>query len=145
MRWAAPLVLCFLIAAPHLIIPFHRLCSATSAPLYTDSRWVVDAGGRRVKLACVNWAAHLEPMVAEGLGKQPLAAISGRIAAMGFNCVRLTWALFMLTNASLSSLTVVESLRRLGLAESAAGVEVNNPELARLTVVQAFQVRCSWG
>ncbi|CAA7404843.1 unnamed protein product [Spirodela intermedia] len=139
MGWAAPLVFCFVLAASHLIIPLHRLRSAASPPLYTDSRWLVDAGGRRVKLACVNWVAHMEPMVAEGLGKQPLAAISGQIAAMGFNCVRLTWALFMLTNDSLSSLTVVESLRRLGLAESAAGVEVNNPKLAHLSVVQAFQ------
>ena len=114
--------------------------SPVAAPLNVDSRWIVNADGQRVKLACVNWAAHLEPMVAEGLSKRPLAAVAAQIAAMGFNCVRLTWALFMLTDSSLACLTVVESLRRLGLLESAAGVEINNPKIASLTVVEAFQV-----
>ncbi|XP_073006507.1 glycosyl hydrolase 5 family protein-like [Typha latifolia] len=108
-------------------------------PLSTSSRWVVDASGRRVKLACANWAAHLEPAAAEGLGKQPLDAISKRIVSMGFNCVRLTWPLYLLTNDSLGSLTVRASLSRLGLFESVAGVRVNNPELLDLTLVQAFQ------
>ncbi|KAJ8465767.1 hypothetical protein OPV22_028319 [Ensete ventricosum] len=108
-------------------------------PLSTSSRWVVDDDGRRVKLACVNWAAHLEPAVAEGLSKQPLDAISKSVAAMGFNCVRLTWPLYLLTDSSFGSLTVRQSLERLGLAESAAGVRVNNPGLLDLTLVQAFQ------
>ncbi|WOL04167.1 hypothetical protein Cni_G12888 [Canna indica] len=108
-------------------------------PLSTNSRWIVDAAGRRVKLACANWAAHLEPAVAEGLGKQPLDAISKSVAAMGFNCVRLTWPLYLLTNSSFGSLTVRQSLELLGLAESAAGIRVNNPWLLDLTLVQAFQ------
>uniref|UniRef100_A0A0D3EEZ3 Glycoside hydrolase family 5 domain-containing protein n=1 Tax=Brassica oleracea var. oleracea TaxID=109376 RepID=A0A0D3EEZ3_BRAOL len=39
----------------------------TSYPLSTKSRWIVDERGQRVKLACVNWPAHLQPAVAEGL------------------------------------------------------------------------------
>ncbi|XP_042473115.1 glycosyl hydrolase 5 family protein-like isoform X2 [Zingiber officinale] len=108
-------------------------------PLSTSSRWVVDGAGRRVKLACANWAAHLEPAVAEGLSKQPLDAISRSVAAMGFNCVRLTWPLFLLTDPSLASLTVRRSLDGLGLFESTAGVRVNNPALLDLTLLQAFQ------
>ncbi|KAJ8645793.1 hypothetical protein MRB53_007541 [Persea americana] len=108
-------------------------------PLYTNSRWIVDEGGRRVKLACVNWSSHLEVMAAEGLNKQPLDAISKRIGTMGFNCVRLTWPLFMVTNSTLGSITFRKSLQNLGLAESIAGVQVNNPGLLDLPVLQVFQ------
>lgn len=100
---------------------------------------MVDEGGRRVKLACVNWASHLDVMIAEGLGKQPVDVISKRIASMGFNCVRLTWPLYMVTNTSLASLTARQSLQSFGLVESIAGVQVNNPSLIDLPVIQVFQ------
>ncbi|KAG6713861.1 hypothetical protein I3842_05G174200 [Carya illinoinensis] len=96
-------------------------------PLYTNSRWIVDAEGQRVRLACVNWVSHMEVVVAEGLSKQPVDAISGRIKSMGFNCVRLTWPLFLATNDSLASLTVRQSFQNLGLSESIAGIQANNP------------------
>lgn len=113
--------------------------SFPSLPLSTSSRWIVDGNDRRVKLACVNWAAHLEAAAAEGLGKQPLDTISKRVVSLGFNCVRLTWPLYLLTNASLGSLPFRASLAGLGLIESAAAVAVNNPALLDLSLLQVFQ------
>ncbi|KAJ8645791.1 hypothetical protein MRB53_007539 [Persea americana] len=78
-------------------------------------------------------------MVAEGLHKQPLEAISKRIAEMKFNCVRLTWALFMVTNSTLGSVTFRQSLQNHGLVDTIKGVEVNNPALVDLPVIQVFQ------
>ncbi|TVU13515.1 hypothetical protein EJB05_40575, partial [Eragrostis curvula] len=112
---------------------------AAALPLSTSSRWIVDEGGRRVKLACVNWPSHLEPMLAEGLSKRALADIAGDVSTMGFNCVRLTWPTFLVTNASYASLTVAESFRRLNLAASLAGVEANNPGIVTLKLVDAFR------
>ncbi|CAA6668047.1 unnamed protein product [Spirodela intermedia] len=77
-----------------------------AAALSTSSRWIVDDDGSRVKMACVNWAAHLEGVVAEGLSRRPLDSISKKISSLGFNCVRLTWPLFLATNDSLASLTL---------------------------------------
>lgn len=114
--------------------------SVAASPLYTDSRWIVDEGGQRVKLACVNWVSHLEAVVAEGLSKQPLDAISKRIKSMGFNCVRLTWPLFLATNESLASLTVRKSFQSLGLSESVVGIQAKNPSIVDLPLIQAFQV-----
>ncbi|XP_041015611.1 glycosyl hydrolase 5 family protein-like [Juglans microcarpa x Juglans regia] len=111
----------------------------SALPLYTDSRWIVDDEGQRVKLACVNWASHMEAVVAEGLSKQPMDAISKRIKSMGFNCVRLTWPLFLATNDSLASLTVRQSFQSLGLSESVVGIQVNNPSIVDLPLLQAFQ------
>nr|CAB3450253.1 unnamed protein product [Digitaria exilis] len=96
---------------------------AAAVTLSTSSRWIVDQAGRRVKLACVNWPSHLEPVVAEGLGRQPVGAIAGMVVSLGFNCVRLTYPIALATNASLSSLTVRQSLLAHGLAETAGGVE----------------------
>ncbi|KAG0450033.1 hypothetical protein HPP92_026964 [Vanilla planifolia] len=137
-----PLFLICLLFAP-LLFPHWTPTTATFASgvgfLSTSSRWVVDQSGRRVKLACANWAAHLDPIVAEGLGSRPVGDIAAAVRSMGFNCVRLTWPLYLVTNASLTSVTVGESLRRLGLAESAAAVAVHNPQFVDLTLIQAFK------
>ncbi|KAK4597849.1 hypothetical protein RGQ29_015389 [Quercus rubra] len=108
-------------------------------PLYTNSRWIVDEGGQRVKLACVNWVSHLEAMVTEGLSKQPVDAISKKIASMGFNCVRLTWPLFLVTNDSLASVTVRQSFQSLGLSDTISGIQANNPSIIDLPLIKAFQ------
>ncbi|KAL6650911.1 hypothetical protein ACP70R_009836 [Stipagrostis hirtigluma subsp. patula] len=117
----------------------HERAAAAAVTLSTASRWIVDESGARVKLACVNWPSHLEPMLAEGLGKQPVGAIAGDVAAMGFNCVRLTWPTFLVTNASYSNLTVAQSFLRLNLTESLAGIRVNNPGLVDLKLIDAFK------
>uniref|UniRef100_A0A7N0VJA4 Ricin B lectin domain-containing protein n=1 Tax=Kalanchoe fedtschenkoi TaxID=63787 RepID=A0A7N0VJA4_KALFE len=122
-------ILCF-----SLLIP-----SIASLPLSTSSRWIVDQKGQRVKLACLSWVSHLEAVVAEGLSKQPVDDISRRIADMGFNCVRLTWPLYLATNQSLSNLTVRQSFMSLGLIAPIAGLQSNNPSLVDLTLIKAFQ------
>ena len=127
--WLVPVVLAVLAA-----------CHQAAAPtLSTASRWVVDASGSRVKLACVNWPSHLEPMLAEGLGQRPVGAIAADVAAMGFNCVRLTWPTFLVTNASYGNLTVAQSFQRLNLTESLAGVRANNPAVADLKLLDALK------
>jgi hypothetical protein len=70
--------------------------------------------------------------------------IAAHIAAMGFNCVRLTWPTYLATNATLSSLPLRWSLERLGLQESAAGVRVNNPALLDLPLIDVFRVGGSY-
>lgn len=108
-------------------------------PLSTRGRWVVDAAsGQRVKLRCVNWAAHMPAVVPEGLDKQPLGGIVARVAALGFNCVRLTWATYLFTRPRYENRTVAGSLVALGLDEAAVGVEANNPLLSGLTVREAY-------
>jgi hypothetical protein len=114
--------------------------AAAAVTLSTASRWIVDEGGNRVKLTCVNWPSHLEPMLAEGLNKRPVGAIAADVAAMGFNCVRLTWPTFMVTNASYSSLTVEQSFQRLNLTDSLAGVRANNPDIVDMKLIDAFKV-----
>ncbi|XP_027151665.1 glycosyl hydrolase 5 family protein [Coffea eugenioides] len=108
-------------------------------PLYTNSRWIVNGSGQRVKLACVNWVTHLEVVVAEGLSKQPVDVISRSIVDMGFNCVRLTWPLFLFTNDTLASLSVRQSFQKLGLTESIAGFQANNPSIIDLSLINAYQ------
>ncbi|TVU15557.1 hypothetical protein EJB05_39082, partial [Eragrostis curvula] len=118
-------------------------CHHEAATLSTASRWIVDQSGNRVKLACVNWPSHLEPMLAEGLSKQPVGVIAGDVAAMGFNCVRLTWPTFLVTNASYSDLTVAQSFLRLNLTESLAGIRANNPGIVDLKLIDAYKASSS--
>ncbi|WCJ38593.1 Cellulase (glycosyl hydrolase family 5) protein [Euphorbia peplus] len=119
-----------------LILPIFK---TSSLPLSTNSRWVVNENGERVKLACVNWVSHLEPVVAEGLSKQSMDSIAKKIVSMGFNCVRLTWPLYLVTNDSLTSVTVRQSFQSLGLIESISGILANNPSIIDLPLIKAYQ------
>nr|XP_043609053.1 glycosyl hydrolase 5 family protein-like [Erigeron canadensis] len=108
-----------------------------SLPLSTKSRWVVDElTGERVKFKCVNWPAHLKPMLAEGLDKRPLSLIARHVASLGFNCVRLTWATHMFTRYS--NKTVMQSFRDLNLINAINGLQRYNPHVLDLTVVDAL-------
>ncbi|GLU03175.1 hypothetical protein SLE2022_203900 [Rubroshorea leprosula] len=131
----------FLCVLPLLLLFLtHRAQPGISLPLSTDSRWIVDGQtGQRIKLACVNWVSHLQPVVAEGLSKQPVDKISKQILSMGFNCVRFTWPLFLAINDSLASVTVRQSFESLGLTEAIAGIQVNNPSIIDVPLIQAFQ------
>ncbi|GAB2214328.1 hypothetical protein Droror1_Dr00018671 [Drosera rotundifolia] len=119
--------------------PLQAVAAATQ-PLSTSGRWIVDGDGRRVKLSCVNWPSHLEIVVAEGLSKQPVDALSQKIVSMGFNCVRLTWPLYLVTNDTYATLTVRQSFQRLGLNESIAGIQDHNPSVLDLPLIGAYQV-----
>ncbi|GAB2280560.1 hypothetical protein Dimus_015187 [Dionaea muscipula] len=128
----------------HDLFPSARLGSqlqgtAPTLPLSASGRWIIDGQGRRVKLSCVNWASHLDVVVAEGLSKQPVDVVSKKIVSMGFNCVRLTWPLFLATNDSLAALTVRQSFQRLGLNDSLSGFQDHNPFLIDLPLISAFQ------
>ncbi|XP_057530255.1 glycosyl hydrolase 5 family protein-like [Amaranthus tricolor] len=113
--------------------------SSLSLPLSTNSRWIVDQDGQRVKLACVNWVSHLELVVTEGLTKQPVDVITKKISDLGFNCVRFTWPLFLATNESLASQTVQQSFLNAGLADSIPDLQANNPSFLDLSLINAFQ------
>jgi endoglucanase len=70
--------------------PTHPL---PALPLRTSSRWIVDAHGKRFKLASVNWyGAESSDFVVAGLDHQELGAIAAEIRALGFNSVRLPWS-----------------------------------------------------
>ncbi|KAK6933827.1 Glycoside hydrolase, family 5 [Dillenia turbinata] len=108
-------------------------------PLSTKSRWIVDStSGSRVKLKCIDWAAHMQTMLAEGLDRKPLSDIASQVSSLGFNCVRLTWATFMFTRTEYGNLGVAQSLKTLGLVEAMRGLEENNPSFMNLTVLEAY-------
>ncbi|KAH6804333.1 hypothetical protein C2S51_032580 [Perilla frutescens var. frutescens] len=114
---------------------------SNSASLSTNSRWIVDdAAGNRVKLSCINWVSHLQPMIAEGLEKKPLNYIAKEIAALGFNCVRFTWPTYMFTRPDYGSLTVSNSLDIYNLSTAKAGIAQNNPQFLNMNVVELHKV-----
>lgn len=65
-----------------------------AVPLHTQSRWIVDANGHRFKLAGASWyggeSADLVPL---GLDHNDVHAIAHAVKLLGFNSVRIPWAL----------------------------------------------------
>ncbi|KAJ4977557.1 hypothetical protein NE237_008337 [Protea cynaroides] len=113
--------------------------------LHTNSRWIVGEDNVRVKLTCVNWPSHLDTMVPEGLNKQPVEGIVQRISSMGFNCVRLTWALYMATDESYSTnMTVQQMFHNLNLNDVLVGIAQKNPDILDLVIVDAFKHVLDW-
>ncbi|KAE8670465.1 Cytochrome P450 86A2 [Hibiscus syriacus] len=78
-------------------------------------------------------------MLAEVLSRQPMDVIAKRIVSMGFNYVRYTWPVFLVTNDSLASLTVRQSFQRLGFVESIAEIQANNPSIIDVPLIKAYQ------
>ena len=65
-------------------------------PLSASGRFIVDANGRRVRLAGVNWYGfHEDDGVAPGLDRTDRRALARRIALLGFNSVRFPFSLWM--------------------------------------------------
>jgi hypothetical protein len=64
-------------------------------PLSTSDRWIVDTNGARVPYVGVNWPGAADAMIPEGLQYQSIENIVGKIAELGFNAVRLTFAIEM--------------------------------------------------
>jgi endoglucanase len=70
-------------------------------PLSANGRYIVDAHGRRVRLAGVNWyGAHEDDGVAPGLDRADRHTLARRIAMHGFNSVRLPFSLWMTEQAA---------------------------------------------
>mmetsp|Transcript_23574 Transcript_23574/g.60252 ORF Transcript_23574/g.60252 Transcript_23574/m.60252 type:complete len:644 (+) Transcript_23574:1017-2948(+) len=68
-------------------------------PLSTFGRFIVDADGSRVKLACVNWyGAHMRQFVVGGLHRRNIHELADTIRNMGFNCVRLPVSIELVQN-----------------------------------------------
>ncbi|XP_057816701.2 glycosyl hydrolase 5 family protein [Cryptomeria japonica] len=112
---------------------------AECLPLRARGRWIVDeATGLRVKLACVNWPGHLEPGLPEGLNRLPVTTIAHTISSLGFNCVRLTYSIQMVTEKSYTEATVGQTFAQLNLTEPASGIERNNPGFLQLGHVAAY-------
>lgn len=115
-------------------------------PLRVLGRYVVAGDGRtRVKLSCVNWGgAQLSKRVPAGLHLRTPEYLAGALAEIGFNCVRLVYALQPLgvgdvdpfwvgnaaasqdewVNPSLHALTAVQVMDRVVLACVTAGLAV---------------------
>jgi hypothetical protein len=93
------------------------------APLSTSGRYIVDARGQRVRLAGVNWyGAHEDDGVVPGLDRTGRRALARRIAAHGFNSVRLPFSLWMTEQTD----------------PVPAGYLAANPDLAGATPLQVY-------
>jgi len=72
-----------------------------ATPLFTSGRYIVDASGRRVRLAGVNWyGAHEDDGVVSGLERTDRFRLARTIARLGFNSVRLPFSLWMTEQAT---------------------------------------------
>ena len=70
-------------------------------PLSASGRYIVDAHGRRVRLAGVNWyGAHEDDGVVSGLERTDRFRLARTIARLGFNSVRLPFSLWMTEQAT---------------------------------------------
>lgn len=86
----------------------------TDLPLITSGAQILGASGQPVRLEGVNWSgAHQNGLVPAGLDKLAASEIAGRIADLGLNHVRLTFALgtFVNNDGSLKTAPVADQWR----------------------------------
>ncbi|KAK2353835.1 glycosyl hydrolase 5 family protein [Trifolium repens] len=110
---------------------------ANAYPLSTQSRWIIDdSTNQRVKLVCGNWAGHLQPMIPEGLDRRPLKELVGELVKNKFNCVRLTYAIYMWTRYE--NEIVKDTFSHLDAPEVVDGISKYNPSIMKMTHIEAF-------
>ena len=77
------------------------IAAQVQPPLSASGRYIVDAHGRRVRLAGVNWyGAHEDDGVVSGLDRTDRVRLARAIARLGFNSVRLPFSLWMTEQAT---------------------------------------------
>ncbi|CAN1234749.1 Glycosyl hydrolase 5 family protein [Linum perenne] len=76
-------------------------------------------------------------MLPKGLDRQPLWSIVASIRRLGFNCVRLTYATYMVTRMG-PHVRVGDTFDQLGLGQAKAGKY--NPTIVRMSHLEAFDV-----
>jgi endoglucanase len=105
-------------------------------PLGISGRYIMAANNTRVKLACVNWVGHMGALLPESLATRPIQQLADGVPAMGFNCVRLTYAVETIQrrddNATNTARSVLSDV-------SYARLMTNNPWIANGTVWDCFQ------
>ncbi|KAI1088861.1 glycoside hydrolase [Rostrohypoxylon terebratum] len=74
----------------------NELRATTDGPLVTSGRWIKDASGAIVTYVGANWPGSLDTMIPEGLQYQSVDAIVLRMAGLGMNAIRLTYATEMI-------------------------------------------------
>jgi endoglucanase len=122
------------------------LAQGPAVPLHSSSRWILDSNNARVKLRCINWPAHMEANIPEGLNKQTVDYISDWIADEGFNCVRLTYSIDMALNTAQSVQDAFRAGAANGGVDEAAVMTLydqaveKNPFLSGATVLDVFGV-----
>ena len=145
-------VLLFLSAVWALSIPNTDIAPRTNAddaapgPFTTSSRWILDANGKRFKMRCVHWVAHMEVNVPEGLQHQSMDHISSWIAKNNFNCVRLSYSIDMalnpnqVVNDSFNAAAGLTGAKPEDMAALYKNVTMNNPSVtATTTVINVFE------
>jgi hypothetical protein len=112
------------------------LVVSSEFPLEISGRYIVAANSTRVKLACVNWAGHMSALLPEGLASRPVEQLADGVPAMGFNCVRLTYAVETIQRRY----EIATSPAKSALSDvSYARMVTNNPWIANSTVWACFQ------
>ena len=110
-------------------------------PFTTSSRWILDANGKRFKMRCVHWVAHMEVGIPEGLQHQTIDHISSWIASNNLNCVRLSYSIDMALNPTQlvsDSFTAAANLTGVPLTNMTAlynSVIKTNPTITPTTTV----------
>ncbi|KAJ1392616.1 Ricin B-like lectin [Sesbania bispinosa] len=119
-------------------ISSHLASHSNAYPLSTQNRWIIDdSTGQRAKLVCGNWAGHLQPMITEGLDRRPLKELVAELVKHKFNCVRLTYAIYMWTRNGHH--IVDDTFKTLDVPEVVDGIAKNNPSILKMTHIQAFE------
>ncbi|KAH8900425.1 glycoside hydrolase [Thozetella sp. PMI_491] len=113
-------------------------------PLHTSGTEMLDASSKVVRYAGVNWPAHMETMVPEGLQHQSIATIVSKIKSVGMNAIRLTWAvemvdvIFELGDDVPIKFSFIEALGEKNGTRVYDDVVRHNPTLAGKTRLEVF-------
>jgi endoglucanase len=115
-------------------------CSCVTLPLSVVKDQIVDQNGEIFQFRCTNWAGHMESNLPEGLQHQPLSHIIDLISSSSaFNCVRLNYAVELISKTAMTARESLMSSLGGYLASHVLPFQQHNPELIDLPLPAVFQ------
>ncbi|KAE9972155.1 hypothetical protein BLS_004157 [Venturia inaequalis] len=130
---------------------FSHAFALSYLPLSTSGRDIIDNANNTVTYAGINWPGHIDAMIPEGLEYQSIEDIVSRIKSVGFNVIRLTFAVEMVDQIIEGGDVAVQTSFVKALGDTDGGLvwkkfQERNPglgdDITRLGVFDAVAAEC---
>ncbi|TID18793.1 glycoside hydrolase [Venturia nashicola] len=134
-----------------LLCLFSHAFALSHLPLSTSGRDIIDNAGNTVTYTGVNWPGHMDAMIPEGLQYSSIKEIVSKIKSVGFNVVRLTFAVEMVDQIIEGGDIAVQKSFAKALGDKDGGtiwgkIQDKNPglgkDVTRLKVFDAVAAEC---
>lgn len=120
-------------------LAFFESIVAAKLSYRTDGASIVNQENKAVRFKCVNWPAHMQTLIPEGLGDVTTDEMASNIRDTGFNCVRLTFSNDLVTHRNDSAIGRLSAFDKFASSSAQSSIRNVNPWIISSNVWTVFE------